>query len=179
MRAFIAISLPKEVKDYLFDLEKEFSKLPAKFKFVAKKNIHITLKFIPELKESELNTLKTRLKTIKFNSFKISLRETGLFPDNKKAHVIWVGLESDNRLKELQQRIDEKLIDLFPDNQEFKSHITLGRIKLIKNIEKFNEGLKKIKVNKLDFIIREFGLFKSTLTKDGPVYELIEEYMMN
>ena len=177
MRAFIAISLPKEVKNYLFDLEKEFSKLPAKFKFVAKKNIHVTLKFIPELNESD--ALKIRLKTIKFNSFKISLRETGLFPNNKKAHVIWVGLESDNRLKELQQRIDEKLIDLFPDNQEFKSHITLGRIKFIKNIEKFNEGLEKIKVNKLDFTVKEFGLFKSTLTKDGPIYELIEEYKLN
>src|SRR3989344_8291343 len=125
MRAFIAIQLPDEIKDYLFDLNKEISKLPAKFKLVAKKHLHITLKFISQADEKQTEEIKARLKSIKFNSFKISLTDKGIFPKTGSARVIWIGLESDNILVELQQRIDEKLIDIFPDNQGFKSHITL------------------------------------------------------
>ncbi|MBU0930206.1 MAG: RNA 2',3'-cyclic phosphodiesterase [Nanoarchaeota archaeon] len=179
MRLFIAAPLPDEIKDYLFELEKEISKLPAKFKLVSKKNLHLTLKFIPEADEKQIEEIRSRLKTIKFNSFKISLTEKGLFPIEGKAKVIWIGLESDNRLIELQQRIDEKLLDIFSDNQEFKSHITLGRIKYIKNQEKFDEELNKIKISKLKSEIKEFGLFNSTLTKDGPIYNLIERYKLN
>jgi len=55
-----------------------------------------------------------------------------------------VDIELEDRVIELQQRIDEKLLDLFPDNQEFKSHITLGRIKSIKNTKKFIELIYNI-----------------------------------
>ena len=101
--------------------------------FGSKKNIHITIKFMQEASEEQIKEVKSRLKTIKFNSFKTALKEKGLFPNEKNARVIWVSIELENRVIELQQRIDEKLIDLLPDNQEFKSHITIGRIKSIKN----------------------------------------------
>jgi len=179
MRAFIAIPLPGNVKDYLYELEKEISKLPAKFRLISKKNLHITVKFIQEASEEQIQEVKSRLKTIKFNSFKTALKEKGLFPNEKNARVIWVSIELENRVIELQQRIDEKLIDLLPDNQEFKSHITIGRIKSIKNTKKFVEELGKIKIKKIPFEINEFGLYKSTLTKDGPIYGLIESYKMN
>lgn len=179
MRVFIAISLPKEVKDYLFELEKEISKLPAKFKLVSKKNLHITLKFIAQASESQIEELKSRLKEIKFDSFKMALIEKGLFPNSRNPRVIWVGLDSDNLLRKLQKEIDEKLLDLFSDSQEFTSHITLGRIKSIKDKEKFEDGLKNIKIKNLSFKIEEFGLFKSELTKEGPIYSLIEKYKLN
>lgn len=179
MRAFIAIPLPKEIKDYLYELQQEISRLPAKFRFVHKKNLHLTIKFIRGLQPKDLEELKSRLKTIKFNAFKTKLQGTGLFPGKKFARVIWVGLDAADRVNELQKRIDEKLIDLFPDNQEFNSHLTIGRIKLIKNKEKFSEELEKIKVKSLQFEVKEFCLYKSTLTKDGPIYEVIEEYKLN
>ncbi|MDD5650525.1 MAG: RNA 2',3'-cyclic phosphodiesterase [Candidatus Nanoarchaeia archaeon] len=179
MRLFIAIPLPKEVKDYLYDLEKELVKLPAKFSLVSKKNLHITLKFIPNASESQLEELKARLSKIKFDSFKISLIDKGIFPNSRNPRVIWVGLDSDDLLRKLQQEIDEKLLDLFSGSQEFTSHITLGRIKSIKNKETFDNELKKISVESLKFNIDEFGLFKSTLTKEGPIYTLIEKYKLD
>jgi len=179
MRAFIAIPLPDDVKDYLYNLEKEISKLPAKFRLISKKNLHLTMKFIQDASEEQIEEIKSRLKTIKFNSIKTALKEKGLFPDEKKARIIWIDIEQESRVIELQRKIDEKLIDLFSDNQEFKSHITLGRIKFVKNIQKFIDGMQVIKIKKIPFEINKFGLYKSTLTKDGPVYELIEEYKMN
>ncbi len=179
MRAFIGIDLPKEVKDYLYDLEKELNKLPIKCKFVAKKNLHITIKFMKDLKENELNNIKEKLKEIKYPEFKVSLRSLDFFPKRNNAKVIWISLENENKLIELQQKIDSELLNLYNSNkQEFKSHITLGRIKLIKNKEKFNKLINNIKIKDIKFKIDSFQLFESTLTKDGPLYKMIKKYKL-
>ncbi len=177
MRVFIGIDLPKEIKDYLFQLEKELNKLPIKCKFVAKKNLHITMKFIPSIRPNELEQVKEKLKQVKFPKFKMNLQNLDFFSNKDKNKVIWVGLEPKNKLFRLQQDIDARLLDVLKLNiQKFQAHITLGRIKLIKNKEKFSKEVKNIKVKNLEFDINSFQLYESTLTKDGPNYKLIENY---
>src|SRR3989344_2510990 len=95
MRLFIAITIPKEVKDYLWELKDEF-KVLGKFNFVPKKNYHITLKFLGEIKEEKIDHIKQRLSEIKFNSFKTSLESLGhfnygLIHIQKTAHYNWPG----------------------------------------------------------------------------------------
>ena len=72
---------------------------------------------------------------------------------------------------ELQQKIDSRLADLFPKDDRFKPHITLARVKFIKDKVKFIRELKQIKIEKKEFSVSNFKLMKSTLTPEGPVYE--------
>ena len=55
IRVFVAIPLPKEVKDHLYGIQTSLRKEDAKIKWVSKKNLHITLKFIGALEENKLD----------------------------------------------------------------------------------------------------------------------------
>ena len=70
MRLFLAIELNNEIKDYLFTIKNKFSKDLAKVNWVAKKNIHLTLKFLNEVDEKLVAELIELLKEIKFDEDK-------------------------------------------------------------------------------------------------------------
>lgn len=174
MRCFISVDLSDEVKDYLFNLQKEFSSI-VKVKWVAKKNLHLTLRFLGEIDDEQLKAVKKRLLDIRFNRFKVLLDGVGVFPDEIFIRVIWIGLISDE-LIELQKRVDESILDLFPTDQRFLSHLTLGRVKCVKDKEGLRRILNNIKVKKFEFEVDSFKLYKSELNRDGPKYFLLEGF---
>ena len=177
MRAFIAIFLPKEILDYLYEVENKLKKeLPAKINWVAKSRLHYTLKFLGQVDEKNINSIKERLKKISFSSFKITLDKIGVFPNENFIRVIWIGLKS-KELIDLQKLIDYELLDLFPREQEFIPHLTLGRVKNIQDKEKFKKNLQ-IEVEDKEFEINEFCLVKSELHKEGPSYEVLERFKL-
>ena len=45
MRIFVAIDLSNEIKDYLFNLQKEIGNQYAKIRWMGKSQLHLTLKF--------------------------------------------------------------------------------------------------------------------------------------
>ncbi len=176
MRLFIGIFLPEEIKNYLYELENKLKKLlHGKINWIAKKNIHFTLKFIGDINETKLNGIKEKLNKIKFDSFEVELDKIGVFPDENNPRIIWAGLNPKEKLIELQKKVDSELLDLFSKDQDFKVHITLGRIKLIKNKEEFKTNMK-IEIERKKFEINEFCLVKSKLSKDGPKYEILERF---
>lgn len=175
MRLFIAVDLSDEVKDYLFELQKSF-KGYAKVNWVAKKNLHLTLKFLGDIKDEELGDVKEILKEIKFDKFKICLKGAGVFPAKNIIRVLWVGLEPVDKIMALQKKVDETLLLKFPADQRFLAHLTLGRVKLVKDKKKFLEVLEKIKVKDLCFDVNCFKLIESKLRKDGPQYTVLEKY---
>ncbi|MFH1972821.1 MAG: RNA 2',3'-cyclic phosphodiesterase [archaeon] len=176
MRIFIAVDLPKEVKDYLYNLKKEFK--GGKITWVNKKNLHITINFIGSITEEKTKQIQDKIKTIKLPQFKVKLSKLGYFPSEKNIKVIWVDVEPESKVKNLAQKIDQELIE-FSQQQEFKSHITLGRLKGFKKKEDFYKSLKEIKIKPIEFEINSFQLYQSILRKEGPVYKLIENVKMS
>ena len=177
MRLFIGIFLPKDVLDYLYGFQNKLKKeLPAKINWVAKKNLHFTLKFLGQVDEKNINSIKERLNRIKFSLFKIKLDKIGVFPDESFIRVIWIGLKS-KELLDLQKLIDYELLDLFPKEQNFITHLTLGRVKNIEDKEKFKKELN-VDIEEKEFEINEFCLVKSELHKEGPKYEVLETFKL-
>ena len=172
MRLFIAVEIPKEISDKLRDLQAEFRGL-AKIKFV--NSFHCTLKFLGEVNENNLDNIKDRLSNINFKSFNSKIENIGVFPNDKKINIIWIGING--KIIELQKKIDENLLDISQKDQKFHGHITLGRVKFVKDKKQFIEKLK-IKFED-EFLVNNFKLIKSDLTKDGPKYTTIQEYKLN
>jgi len=175
MRLFIAINLSKEVKDYLFDLQKEFREF-GKFNFVAKKNLHLSLKFMGNIEESKLKGINDKLSKIKSKSFEVSLNSLGVFPDKDLIKVLWIDLTPKNKILELAKTIDQELIE-FPNDYSFSEHITIARIKLIKDKNDFLKKLN-VKIKPIKLKISSFELMKSELSKDGPKYTSLEIYFL-
>ena len=171
MRTFIAIDMPEEIQQYLKWTQKQLGN--AKLKLV--KEFHLTLKFLGEVSEEKIEEIKLLLREIKFKPFKTRLTNIGVFPSENYIRVVWVGLEEKD-IKIIQEDIDETLQKIFPKEKRFSAHVTLVRVKFVDNKEKFVDNIKKIKIDKKEFEVKEFKLKKSTLTREGPIYEDLEVF---
>jgi len=174
MRLFIAIGLSKEAKDHLFALPHKIE--GAKIRWTAKKNLHLTLKFFGEVDEKQLDLIKDKLSSIKFKKFRAKLGDLGAFPNTTNARVVWVGMKPEDVINQLQLRIDELFLEDFPSDTAFKSHLTLGRVKLLNRENKLGKFFSENEIENIEFDVEKFSLIESTLTRDGPKYRLIEEY---
>ena len=154
MRLFIAtpITLPiyGAIKN---DLEKYI-----KGKWVEGWNLHLTHKFIGE---DEPNKYKTKLN---IENEKLKINGIGMF-GNK---ILYLKSDIDNNInKQINEKFNLK------NDKPFVPHITLCRIKELK--EGYKNALKKWENINFEVPL-EVYLYKSTLTKKGPVYEKIYKY---
>ena len=172
MRLFIAIDL-SELKNYFLELKKQ---LPKNTKLSLIGTFHLTLKFLGEVQPNKVDDIIGFLKTIKFETFSVFLGSMGVFPIKNYIRIIWVGLKPEEKIIELQKLVDESLKKLFGAEKDFKSHITLARVKFPEDKKSFVEQIKKIKVENKKVEIKDFRLVKSTLTSKGPVYEDLEVF---
>lgn len=177
MRVFISINLPNEIRGYLYEIQNMLRKLPAKIRWISKPQIHLTLKFFGSIDGNQLKEIKSKLQNINFKKFKIKLNRIGFFPSQGFIRIIWIDLKPAGKVIELQQKIDGELLDLFQKDQRFQAHLTLGRVKFVKDKAKFKQRLN-LKIKPIEFLIDKFELMKSDLTKDGPKYEVLETYSL-
>ncbi|WP_353684139.1 RNA 2',3'-cyclic phosphodiesterase [Thermodesulfovibrio sp. 3907-1M] len=182
MRLFIAIQLPREIKEFLAELTSFKSTIDG-VNIVQKENFHITLKFLGEVEEKIIPDLISTLKSLssEFSNFTLKITTPGVFPDKIKPRVIWIGTENTETLRRLAERIDEETASLGFQREErqFKSHITLARVKNHRNGKYFFEKiLKKFSENSFNFQfeVKEFVLMKSTLTAKGSIYSVLERF---
>jgi len=167
MRLFIAVDF-NELKDYFNELQ---GQLPGNAKLSLTKSFHLTLKFLGEVQPNKADEIISILKGIKFEHFTAYLDSAGIFPDENNIRVVWVGLRPEDKIFELQKKIDDALKPLFKKEKGFKPHITLARVKYIDDNKYFLEEIGKIKVENKKIEVKNFKLMKSNLTAERPVYE--------
>lgn len=172
MRLFIAMDLPNEVKDVLWDITKKIK--GAKITWVPKKNVHLTLRFLGEVDQSALQTLKKRIR-ISASKLTLSIGDIGFFPDEICPRVIWIAIKPEKAIVALAQKIDAELLDLFSSEQKFQAHITIGRIKQVRDKELFQRSVDELNIRKLSFVVESFQLMKSELRSTGPIYQVIDD----
>ncbi|MEM2956172.1 MAG: RNA 2',3'-cyclic phosphodiesterase [Candidatus Pacearchaeota archaeon] len=169
MRCFIAIDLPKEVKKEISEIQ---TKLPeGKLLFVKPEIAHLTIKFLGEVDDYKLNRIKEILKKLHFKKFKAKLSNIGVFTPHF-IKVVWVKLEPEKEFEEIHNLIDNSLsLENFKKDKKWESHVTLARVKHIKNKNEFIKKLNEIKVKPIEFNVDNITLKKSILTPEGPIYE--------
>ncbi len=179
MRLFVAVELPEDVRDYLFNLENSLNSQDVKIKWVAKKNIHLTLKFLGYVDDSKVDDVKKRLKDIKHAKFRVALNKLGWFPGGNNIRVIWIDVKPEEDVMRLQKEVDSSLLDMFSSEQRFYSHLTLGRVKGIRDKAAFLKRLQGVDVRKIEFDVDEFILVESKLRRDGPIYTVVEKFKLS
>lgn len=177
-RCFIALDPPREV---INEIKKSQRLIRGKKlfdgKLIESENLHLTLKFLREIDDETIEKIRERLREIEFDDFEVHLGNIGIF-SKKRIRIIWVELLGKG-IFDLQKQIDEKLSDLFDEENRFMSHITIARVKRVYDKKGFLEYLKTLKISKIRFRIDKFFFKKSELFETGPVYEDIEEYELN
>ena len=171
MRLFIAIDIPEEIKEYISIIQNQLNDNSSKIRLVTKQQMHLTLKFLGEVQPNKAKETIEALKQVKFKKFDFSLDCVGVFPNTNNTRVVWLGLKPEDGIINLQKDIDKKLEKLFDKERGFKPHITLCRVKHIEDKEAFLEMIKEIKIEHKKINVVNFKLIKSTLMRNGPIYE--------
>ena len=171
-RCFISIDIPEITRR---EIQKIQEQLPDfKGKLTEQENLHLTLKFLGEISDDEIEEIRKKLREIKSEKFSAEVDEVGVFSEDF-IRIIWLHLKG---TEELQKIIDEKLTNLFSKEKRFMSHLTIARVKNLRDKKYFLNELKKIKTPSVKFEVDNFLLKKSTLMPESPVYEIIEEYRL-
>jgi len=127
--------------------------------------------------EGKVEKIKEALREVGFAPFSASVSGIGVFPSENYIRVVWVGLESHDAITQLQKDVDDSMKAIgFGPERDFTPHLTLCRVRNVKDREAFLKSVKAIEVEKREFMVSSFKLMKSTLTPQGPVYEVEEEF---
>jgi len=173
MRVFIAIDLPDNIKERIYQEIKNIKGVRGKF--VERENLHITLKFLGELQPNVVEKIKKELENIKFQKFEIEVYGFGEFNNR----VLWFGIKKGfDKIMELKKEIDNSLKKLnFPPDNDFHPHITILRVKKILSKEEYYHTLEKMKDIEIGrFLVEDFSLKQSILRREGPLYLDIKRY---
>ena len=184
MRAFIAIELSQEIKSTLSILQQSLQKTKADVKWVEPQNIHLTLKFLGDINEAQLNQISGILdEAAKLNpAYSIRISELGAFPEIENPRVIWAGVDhGDSQTKQINRILEKRLssIGIPKEKNEFSAHITIGRVRSGKNRIKLSGELKRLNVGftgkELQMQVSKILLFESKLSPKGPAYAPLKE----
>ncbi len=182
MRCFIEIELPETAKYALAELQQDLKKTGADIRWVKAENFHLTLKFLVNIEERIIDNIVEVIKGTcnKFGSFTLELKGTGVFPNIKSPRVIWVGLNGNTAITDIQEEIDNGLssLGIEREKRKFTPHLTLGRLRSSKGKHSIIEKIVLLKDRVLGTIdVKSISFIKSELGPGGPKYTRIaEEY---
>ncbi len=176
IRAFIAIDISAAIRQELKTIKAQLkTTIFGKISWVKPENIHLTLKFLGDISEAQLEQIKGIITQVSQANkpFTLTLGKLGAFPSISNPRIIWVAIESEaERTKVIARQLEEKLeaIGWTPEEKKFHPHLTLARVKFIKDKKIFENCRQKINPPSLTTRINEIILFKSTLTPQGAIY---------
>ena len=127
---FIGIHLPEHLQQFYLEWQQQLkSKLQYK-KWTHTKDLHITLKFLGEADDRELEILQENLSGILMPGvFEIELGSIGVFGNSARPRVLMVDVTSNEKLVNLQKQIEEASIQagFTRENRAYRPHMTLAK----------------------------------------------------
>ncbi|MFC1563876.1 RNA 2',3'-cyclic phosphodiesterase [candidate division KSB1 bacterium] len=176
IRTFIAVKIPSVIQQVISDFQKSVSEEIPGIRWIKPENIHITLKFIGEIKEELVDRIIRDVMNVPQGEkkFDLSISGTGVFPNLKRPRIFWIGINrGSKKLSKLASCIEDRLIPMGiqKEKRSFKPHITIGRFKNIPHISGLSEFVSPEVFGECEFPVSEFHLMKSTLMPTGAEYE--------
>ncbi len=129
MRLFVALDIPGAVRSKLSAYADRMREYAPDAKWARVEGLHVTLKFIGEVKDEKLEPIKAALGRVKAPEFEVGFAGTGFFPNAKSPRVFWAGVKADHDLPQLAKAVDDELaaIGFAPEDRAYSPHLTLAR----------------------------------------------------
>ncbi|HSA31609.1 MAG TPA: RNA 2',3'-cyclic phosphodiesterase [Candidatus Omnitrophota bacterium] len=180
IRCFLALTIPKEAQNGLAGIQKSLEDNGAKARWVKPENIHITLRFLGDRSFKKVRAIAESLASFcpDTQSFKITSDRLDGFPDINNPKVVWAGIsEGERSILALYHAVNEALARLgIPKEREaFIPHLTIARCKTIQESCSTSQAAKRFRFSPIQTMAASIAFYKSTLTSDGAMYELIQE----
>ena len=181
-RTFIAVDVvaSEKVKE-LYELVRYRMRLE-KVNWVATSNLHITLNFLGETEEELLPAITQSIESVIVGQtgFKLLLRSFGVFKSIHDPRVVWIGCDPCPPLQKIKKELDNNLsrLGFKPEYREFSPHLTLGRIKEIRQINQLAQLVATYKDAVFqEQLVKSIVLYESRLTSTGSEYTPIRNFL--
>ena len=174
LRLFVCVWVPEELKEKIVKLQEEIKNVPIIAKFVERGNLHLTITFLGNIKDEEVDSLKKKLdmtaKNIK--KFQISLSGLKIIPNEYYVRVLGVGIKDSEKIIDLIKSVGNAVGGKYYETNK----LTLCRVKKVKDkkmLRNFIEKNRNVEIGA--FEVKCIALVKSALTRNGPLYKTLFE----
>jgi 2'-5' RNA ligase len=175
-RLFVAIDLPDMIRRQLSTL---CCGLPGA-RWVNPEQMHLTLRFIGEVDGRQLQIIRETLGELEGDPFFLRLENLGFFPPRGNPRVVWVGIQRNEQLVRLRNRIETALVrkGFEPEGRKYSPHISLARLKNTPG-SKIGAYLahNSFFVTE-EFEVNEFLLYSSVLNSKGAKHYVEEAFQL-
>ncbi len=180
MRVFIAIDIEETIRRDLSDLQTRIAKAAdihrSDAKWVDPENMHLTLKFLGEIKDTESVEVCRITEEVanRHERFEMDIESVGAFG----TRVLWVGIgRGADRLLQLQSDLEQRLAQAGwpPENRPFTGHLTLCRIRAPRAGKKLAAVAKEYENHSVGTsTVDTVTVYQSELTPKGPLYTALD-----
>lgn len=181
MRLFFAVEFDESLKDAIARAIEEIGVEDPPWRWVARHNFHITLKFLGETREERVKPLvMSAVGALRqMPPFQIQLGALGGFPTLRRPRVLFYQVnQGADELTALAERLDLALnndLAVERDRRPFRAHATVARVKT--PIDARLSGLLEAApgVDHPPQIVDRVRLMRSQLRREGALYHVVKE----
>ena len=176
-RLFVGLDVPEHVEKALMRLEYGLEDM----NWVDPKNFHLTLRFIGEVAEDQMDRVRFVLDQIDFVPFSMHINGMGCFKKRGgKCTGLWASVDPGEELLALAEKVNtpfEGPLNVKKFFKAFTPHITLARPKnkKVKDVQSFLDHNRIFQIR--DIPVTEFYLYESHGAEDeNSDYEILDTY---
>ncbi|MGH6993679.1 MAG: RNA 2',3'-cyclic phosphodiesterase [Caulobacteraceae bacterium] len=174
IRLFAALAIPGDIGEALQRLQHG---LPGA-RWRPREGLHLTVRFVGEVAETVADDFDAELGQIRSGPFEMSLAGVGSFGEAGSVSAVWAGARTNESLKALAASCERaaRRAGLPRERRAFRPHVTLAYL---------NRGAPEAAARWLPrhnlfasapFTIDRFGLYSSSLGRQGSTYRLERSY---
>ena len=176
VRTFLALDLDDDIRKGLVAAQRRIGEKDAKINWVARQNLHVTLKFLGDVEDAMLEEVCRLVAEAagRIETFEFDVRGVIAVPPGGRIRMVWAGVDDPTgRTAALFAEIEKALAGLGfrHENRRFQPHITLARVKHARDPRALREAAAPLAE-------QDFGaqraehvtVYTSQLTPTGPVY---------
>jgi 2'-5' RNA ligase len=181
IRAFIAAEISEETRTRMGGLLARLRETGADVKWSRPGSIHLTLRFLGETRAEQVDMIAEAMAEAAGEALPVpvSVEGWGLFPNERRPRVIWLGLKQGGpELSAVFEKLERALLarGLPPADKAFSPHLTLGRVKSGRGL---SMALAVMKAegdrNFGEYTVDRLVLIRSQLHPAGAIYTPLRE----
>ncbi|MBN2331577.1 MAG: RNA 2',3'-cyclic phosphodiesterase [Deltaproteobacteria bacterium] len=190
MRLFLAVDLPDVLLQKITDGIRQLQELAGglgNFRWVASGNMHLTLKFLGEMTDSQTEMLIDCCAAgFRLGNVTLTLGKTGFFPSAVRPRIFWQGFAAGaEALRMMAAQADEcaARVGVPREGRSYVPHLTLARIKQVRTshrsaFRRFQQVAENLLPVGGEFFVGESVLYESRLTSLGAEYRRLAIFPM-
>jgi len=180
MRLFVAIDIEPHVRVRIRQIQNRLVRTlnlsDKHVKWVHPEQIHLTLKFLGQVRDDMLTQVCDAVKRTAGESESFDFEVKGLGVFGRPARIVWAGTSDCRPLMQLQATLEDRFAELGWDkeNRPFTGHLTICRVKNAGAGRKLADTVEGYHDESLGMVsATEVVVYQSQLSSAGPLYTAV------